>query len=510
MSNDTSAAKEKAAKAAKYYSDTPKTGVHPESLLQAARLELMMKFPFFGKVAMNMAFIETDMVPTTAVDAKGNFYYNPKWVNGFTREDALFEMGHEVMHLVQRLWSRKSKGIIHSIWNKAADYHADTSLIEAKLEQSAISKEMVGPAEQQLTRDHDTVNKLYIYLLKQAEQNTDCQACKQLIKQIMQMGKKQKQQNEAEDKQGQEKSQGSGESGQQPGGDQPGEPGDGEDHSHGDGEPCDHSHGGHGDGEGEGEGQGQGQGGDSPEHTCDNIRLCCAGVGADVSNMDANDIQKWTEIVVGAKIHAQGKGNMPAALGEYIDSLVKSKVKWQDYLRTAATRIFGKSRYTVKRPNRRGPAIGLRIPAKTPDGYTAVLVFDTSASMSCEEVRQCLSEGKEILRVCGCQKIWVIMHDMRVYFSGWVQDADFTNLKMARGGTSHQEVFQILDRSHKNEDFNIPREHEVTLAVMFTDLGTDFPRQAPDYEVFWGVPSNGSPGMAGQVPFGKKIEVEMK
>jgi len=130
--------------------------------------------------------------------------------------------------------------------------------------------------------------------------------------------------------------------------------------------------------------------------------------------------------------------------------------------------------------------------------------------MSCDEVRQCFSEGKEILRVCGCQKIWVIMHDTRVYFSGWVEDADFTKLEMARGGTSHQEVFQCLDRKHRNPEFNVPKETEVKLAVMFTDLGTDFPRSKPDYDVFWGVPTDGCPGMAAVVPFGTKIPVDMK
>ena len=96
-----------------------------------------------------------------------------------------------------------------------------------------------------------------------------------------------------------------------------------------------------------------------------------------------------------------------------------------------------------------------------------------------------------------------------MYFSGWVQEADLTNLKMARGGTSHHEVFACLNKNHPTSAFNVPTDEEVTLAVLFTDLGTDFPDQAPEYDVIWGVPSDGCPGMEMPVPFGKKIEVDM-
>ena len=49
----------------------------------------------------------------------------------------------------------------------------------------------------------------------------------------------------------------------------------------------------------------------------------------------------------------------------------------------------------------------------------------------------------------------------------------------------------------------------VSETVLFTDLGTDFPNEIPSFEVIWGVPSNGYPGMSAEVPFGLKIEVEV-
>jgi predicted metal-dependent peptidase len=151
----------------------------------------------------------------------------------------------------------------------------------------------------------------------------------------------------------------------------------------------------------------------------------------------------------------------------------------------------------------------MRLPGHTPDGKSAVVAIDTSGSMSSDDVRQCVSESAAVMRSCGCEKLWLILHDARVYFSGWVTEADLTKLKMARGGTSHTEVFAILNKEHANKAMNVPKEEEVTLAILFTDLGTDFPSRKPAFEVIWGVPANSSPGMSSPVPFGKKVEVEL-
>ncbi len=491
ISETTSTATHKGLDPTKFYIDEPKTGIDAEDLLSAVRIKLLGTFPFFGKIALNMAFVESNQIPTTAVDARGTFYFNRKWVNHFDEKDALFEMGHEVMHLVQRLWSRKGQGINHGLWNLAADYLADTALIDAGLPQSTVSERMLTPENQALARKHDTVPAMYRYLLQKAEENTECPACKQMLKDLKTMQKKQQKEEQEENSKlnaqkenapGEEKSEEEGNTSE----------GGVPDKSNAD----------------DGKGSGCGSPGEL-KHTCGNVRQCCAGSSTDVNGMDPADVQKWTEVVISAKVHAEGKGKMPAGLSDYIDSLTESKVRWQDHIKSAATRLFGRDRYTYKRTNRRGPAMQMRLPGHTPDGKTAIGSIDTSASMSTEEVRQCVTEFSGIMKLCGCSKLWLILHDTRVYFSGWVEEADLTKLKMARGGTSHHEVFACLDKEHSNPYFNLPKEEEVTLAVMFTDLGTSFPSNAPDYEVIWGVPSNGCPGMSATVPFGKKVEVEV-
>lgn len=480
-----------------FYCDEPVSGLAAEDLLAASRLALLVKFPFFGKLSLNMVFIENNNIPTTAVDARGNFYYNRKWMNHMTDVDAQRSVAHETMHLVQRFFARKPKGANHKLFNLAGDYVLEVQLNDCEMAPSRHSAIKINEAVIELVREYETVPAVYRQLLKEAEDATDCEACKQQIKQLQQQGQQNKQQNREENRKLNEES---------ANGDEQGDGGGEGPEQEGSGPSCESGSGAGGCGEpDEGEGHGHGEG---PPHTC-GIMTCCTGSLSDTGELDPDEQQKWTEIVVGAKIHAEGKGNMPAGLGEYIDQLTESKVRWQDHLKSAATRLFGRDRYTYVRPNRRGPALSMRIPGHQPDGKSAVVSIDTSASMSTEEVRQCITEAREILKVCGCQKMWLILHDTRVFFSDYIEEADLTKMKMARGGTSHGEVFACLEKRHPNEKLNVPKEEDVTLAVMFTDLGTDFPDKKPEFEVIWGVPSCGCPGMSCPVPFGTKVEVEL-
>jgi predicted metal-dependent peptidase len=162
----------------------------------------------------------------------------------------------------------------------------------------------------------------------------------------------------------------------------------------------------------------------------------------------------------------------------------------------------------------------VRLPRAQPDGKSAVIVIDTSASMSEDEVRQCLTEAHEIMVQCGARSLYLILHDTRVYYAGEVTKEALTTLKCSRGGTCHEEVFQLLNgetvvnHSPAGEDapseFKLPRDVDVQLSVLFTDLGTSFPESKPSFDVIWAVPSDGSPGMRADVPFGKKVEMNME
>lgn len=140
-----------------------------EEKLSRARIQLMISRPFFGHLAMCMPLIESESAGgqrTTAVDAQGRFYYNKEWIENMPLQDVMFELGHEVMHLVQQCMARFPTGGDHATWNLAADYIVDTILVEAGFTQSAISKKMVPPTVQAKAKNNTTENLYYSMLKK--------------------------------------------------------------------------------------------------------------------------------------------------------------------------------------------------------------------------------------------------------------------------------------------------------------------------------------------------------
>jgi predicted metal-dependent peptidase len=144
----------------------------PREKLTKARMQLLMAFPFFGELVMRMVFHEskTAGVGTTCVDHKGNMYYNPDWVNGFTSvQETMFELAHEVMHLVQRCTVRFPQGGNHQVWNIAADIKVDSILVDAGLKQSAVSQKNITD---ELMEQHrgKTTEQIYYHLIQNPDE----------------------------------------------------------------------------------------------------------------------------------------------------------------------------------------------------------------------------------------------------------------------------------------------------------------------------------------------------
>ena len=485
----------------KYYTDIPKSNMPAQDLLATARLKLLTDFPFFGKICQNMVMVEDSNIPTTAVDRKGRLYYNRRWVNCFDMTTAIFMFAHEANHIIQRCFARAGNSRQWMVWNKAADMVGDTILIEAGIKQCEISKLILTDKDMEKVREIGlTIERVYKHLLQEVQDHTDCAGCKEMIKRMRDKSQKQddeaRRETEKQARKAREKAEGKG-------GEDQSDEGQGESGEGADGEGCSHEH-------GEGDGCG---GNDStmPPHTCGNGWGCTS---ASTTDLDKNDVspaddQEWREKLAAAKQFAQSRGNMPGAYSDLIDSLFKTKTRWQDYLKTSAIKVFGRARFTYKRINRRGPAIGLRLQGIDPDAKCGVVVADTSGSMSHDACKLALSESASIMKLCGTNKIWLILHDYEVYYSGWVDEKSLKNMRLKRGGTSHAGVFAALDRTHEKPEFNFPKNEKVGIAIMFTDLGTSFPLEHPSYDVLWAVPEGGLPGFAADVPFGRKILVQM-
>jgi len=492
------------------WSDTPVSGYEAEKLIGIARTQLLIRHPFFGRLTMRLVPTPTPMIPTAAVDPKGRMYYNEKFLNACSIEDAMFVVAHEVMHLVQRCSNRFPEGGFHSIWNMASDI-----VVNIILDQASISprpewrKEFLGfegkyrKYEKKLITDY-----IYWDLIKDIKDNSDCEACKQIAKGVLEQNKQRSDQQRKE--QGKQDGQSPSDSGSGSDGDSADASGSscGETHSHGEGEPCNHS--GDSDGSGDGSdanGSGSANGG-ILKHTCGNPQGCCSGVSSDMAQAqdpdDAEAFNQWQRNILNAAEGAN-RGNLPGAIQEMLEKLVEPSISWKDIVRATGTPIYGKDRYSYKRNSRRGLALNIFLPSTTPEKKGGLVFIDTSGSISSEEIVQFCSETLGIMRAIGCQKILIGLHDHIVYDLVEVGKDDMSKkLKFARGGTSHIDVFDLANGQESVKKFQLPKGFDVGMIICFTDLATEFPANPPKWPVIWGVPSQYKHAKS---PWGKQVEV---
>jgi predicted metal-dependent peptidase len=105
--------------------------------LISARIEMLIRMPFFGNMATRMALIERNDMPTASVDGK-NFYFNTKFVNSLKQKELIWLFAHEVMHCALEHFLRKDNRD-HQLWNVATDY-----AINDILERNGIGKRIEG------------------------------------------------------------------------------------------------------------------------------------------------------------------------------------------------------------------------------------------------------------------------------------------------------------------------------------------------------------------------------
>jgi predicted metal-dependent peptidase len=211
----------------------------------------------------------------------------------------------------------------------------------------------------------------------------------------------------------------------------------------------------------------------------------------------AEDIEKFKQYVIAAALASQGKGKHPAFADEFLALIRKPSVTWKEHLRRAATSVF-KGRYSFARRSRRSHNSPMMLPSRTRTPNGAIIMIDTSGSISDEDLTQFVSECSGILRETGCKFLKIYFHDVDCYHIEEYDLNTIKKIKATRGGTSHIDVFQKVNDSQRTD--------KVGMVVAFTDLYTDFPEK-PDYPVLWAHPEEHGDGVS--VPWGKKVEVKL-
>lgn len=342
-------------------------------------MHLLQHYAFFALISHRFRFIESKGLRTTAVDGKGNLYYNPDHIDAMSDQDMIFELGHEVGHIVfghiqREAHITKNNPLLHGTWNRAADIVIDGVLQKKKgtrdnfvMPRSDVSKKNISD-EVLAKYDGWTTEAVYADLLKEKEEK---------------------------DKNPPDK------------GDEP-SPGEGTEYEMHDGG-----------------------------------RECCTKTFNTSGQEEEGIDWTQAIIQAAAEVRkASGKGSLPGAVEEFVRRLVKPEVKWTDLLRNMVNRSkYAES--TWMKPSRRTAGIGLHLPRyvrkPTPD---VVFMADTSGSISNEFIIKGFSEGYYLMKSFGMDKLWFLLHDVPCYMDELltIDDLKHKKFKVARGGTCHIDV----------------------------------------------------------------------
>ncbi len=100
--------------------------------MKRARTMLLFKQPFFGRLSSHLKFTETTAYDTMATDGR-HLFFNPKFVEVLSANQALTGVGHEVLHCVSEHFSRQGNREPKR-WKKAADYAINDLLVRNHFE----------------------------------------------------------------------------------------------------------------------------------------------------------------------------------------------------------------------------------------------------------------------------------------------------------------------------------------------------------------------------------------
>lgn len=98
----------------------------------AARISLLLNYPFFGSLASNLELVDASKWCKTAATDGRKLYYNREFIKSLSRKELLFLLAHEVLHCVYDHLGRKG-GREHEIWNMANDYIVNYTLVKEKI-----------------------------------------------------------------------------------------------------------------------------------------------------------------------------------------------------------------------------------------------------------------------------------------------------------------------------------------------------------------------------------------
>jgi predicted metal-dependent peptidase len=439
-----------------------KAAEQAEKKIQIARVRLIEKVPFFGRMTLLLTLRATHETPTMGTDGE-HLFYNPYFVNDHMTSDELLAVTlHEVLHCaLLHLWRKGKKRAVK--WNVACDLVINPMVMEMG---------MTLPKGTLFDEQYENMSAEKVYKLlpnpKVIKINGDWYSDKS------KWGKKHR------DNKGKGKGDGKGKKAKDKG--KQGSKGK----SKGDKKQ--------GKGKGSQKGQGKGQGkpqdvwqGKNKE-VMDRIKK-----GKDKEGKGKGEkLEDYWKGVFNSAIRGRSKGDIPAYMKRFYEEL-EAKKDWKKELQTYLS--ASSDDFNFSSPDRRFLEDPFYLPnlqdiEKLED---VVIAVDTSGSISTWQFNHFISEVKEILTVFPKFRGWFIDCDAQINQVLEIKPNEEFKPKMkGGGGTDFNPVFDKI----KEEDWN-PK-----VLIYLTDGYGDFPDEEPPYPTIWLIDSEIEP------PFGQKIQYE--
>jgi len=99
--------------------------------LRKARTKMLLRLPFFGKLATHLKLVEAEWLPTIGTDST-RIYYNPDFINALAKDEIVFVLAHNVMHCIYNHHGRRA-GRDKKTWDSACDYVTNNELIDLRV-----------------------------------------------------------------------------------------------------------------------------------------------------------------------------------------------------------------------------------------------------------------------------------------------------------------------------------------------------------------------------------------
>lgn len=438
------------------------------------RFYMLLKFPFWGRLAMKMDLMFSDKVDTACVRPDMLTIFNPDFWDGMTMGARTFVIAHELCHLAYLHFDR-IEDRDPARWNRAGDYMINAMLMDAN--NSGAPVDNGKKAEYKLDMPVDEDGKRMGLLEDRFRDMSDVEIYEILEREDREQGRDGSGQPMPKNGQGQDQQQGGGGGG------------------------------------GQQQQQGGGQG---------RVRVGFGEAGGDCDFGSMEELKQKSEDgtgrhvpspseirneLVAAVASAKQRGHCPGAMDRLAAEMAEPQLSWEEIMKNYLDERFRRdptyqqlSRRTasynamIQRKGGGVRGVSVPLPSRKPQMAPGVIAYDSSGSVSNEELAQMLGETYEILSHYNVP-VRYICADAAVQVDEMIESTEEIVFK-GGGGTSHVPVFdRIFDESHEN--YEMPK-----VIICFTDLWTEFPKEEPPCDVIW---VNVADGEAQQPPFGMLI-----